>query len=364
MANPEHVEVVKQGAEAIRKWREKNLGVPLELYEADLSRADLSEVDLSQIALGRANLTETILFKADLRGANLSGATLIQADLGRANLTEANLNEANLSGATLGNANLSQATLVGATLSGANLAGTNLCKASLRDADLSGATLAQATLTEAELARANLSLVRGSHQAHDLETVRLKEGDANYFETCRRPWPECRIDWERLKVMGRLPLFGISYTALILIPIIFYGLALYNRYIDLVHAWAKEAIASPDHPLHRLAPRILEHLHHLTIPSLSFVLFVSTILLAAASTMYTASCPPRIKEFSRGQWCDQFGRSLLHYWPLAWKHRYIRLTCAACYALGGTGALLVLGTKVWKTALFILQHSTFPWPWR
>jgi hypothetical protein len=38
--------------------------------------------------------------------------------------------------------------------------------------------------------------------------------------------------------MGRLPLFGASYTALILIPIALYGLALYNDNIDLMRAWA------------------------------------------------------------------------------------------------------------------------------
>jgi hypothetical protein len=311
MANPEHVDIVKQGAEAIRKWQDKNLGVPLELYEADLSRA---------------------------------------------NLTGANLNGANLSGAKLRNANLSQA-----TLSGADLAGANLCKATLRDADLGGANLAQATLTEAELARANLSLVRGSHQARDLETVRLKEGHALYFERCHRPWPEHRLDWERLRVVGRLPLFGASYTALILIPLVLYGQALYNRNIDLVHAWAKEAITSPEHPLHRLAPLILERLHHLPIPRLSFILFVSTILLAVGSTLYTFFCPSRIKEFSRDQWCDQLGHSLLHHWPLAWKRRYIRLTCAACYALGGFGAACVLVWKLWKTGVFIWMNTTWPW---
>jgi hypothetical protein len=88
------------------------------------------------------------------------------------------------------------------------------------------------------------------------------------------------------------------------------------------------------------------------------------VLLAAGSTLYAFFSPSRIKEFSRDQWCDQLGRSLLHYWPLAWKHRYIRLACATCYAFGGAGALWVLGTKVGQTALFILQHSTFPWPWR
>jgi hypothetical protein len=113
----------------------------------------------------------------------------------------------------------------------------------------------------------------------------------------------------------------------------------------------------------RAAPLVLDRLHPRPIPSLSFVLLVSTILLAVGSTLYTFFCPSRVKEFSRDQWCDQLGHSLLHDWPLAWKHRYIRLAFAACYALGGTGALWVLSTKVWHTAWFILKHSTFPWPW-
>jgi hypothetical protein len=53
MANPEHVELVKQGAEAIRKWREENRATQLELIEADLRGTDL----------GRAVLTETSLAK-------------------------------------------------------------------------------------------------------------------------------------------------------------------------------------------------------------------------------------------------------------------------------------------------------------
>ena len=165
-------------------------------------------------------------------------------------------------------------------------------------------------------------------------------------------------------MVGRLPLFGISYTALILIPIVFYILALYNEHIDLVRAWAQQAVTSPDHPLHRLAPLLLERLHPRPIPSQSLVLLLSTGLLAVGSSLYMVFCPSRIKEFSRDQWYYQLNRSLLHYWPFAWKHRYIRLTCAACYGLGGAGALWVLGAKGWHTTLFILQHSMFPWPWR
>ena len=83
---------------------------------------------------------------------------------------------------------------------------------------------------------------------------------------------------------------------------------------------------------------LLEHLQpKRRIRDLSLVLLVSTVLLAIASTLYTFFSPSRIKEFSRDQWCDQLGRSLLHYWPLAWQHRWMRLICFACYTLGGIG---------------------------
>ena len=213
---------------------------------------------------------------------------------------------------------------------GANLEGANLVGAMLAEAHLAGASF-----QDAHLHGTFLGWVSGAEHAYDLLTVRLApindspthppEENTDYFELCVRPWPERWLDWERLRAVGRLPLFGISYTALILIPIVFYGLALYNDKIDLVRAWAEQAVTLPDHSLHRFAPLVLDRLHPRPIPSLSFLLVVSTILLAAASTLYTAFCQSRIKEFSRDQWCDELRRSLLHYWPLAWKHRYLRL---------------------------------------
>jgi hypothetical protein len=100
--------------------------------------------------------------------------------------------------------------------------------------------------------------------------------------------------------VGRLPLFGVSYTALILIPLL-YGLALYNDKVGLVRTWAEQVVALPDHPWHRLVFPVLERLRTRPIPSQSFLLLLSTVLLAAGSTMYTFFCPSRIKEFSRDQ---------------------------------------------------------------
>lgn len=103
MANPEHVEVVRRGAEAIRKWREENPVVRFELNDANLSGTRLCRANLSG-----ANLNRSDFRGADLRGASLSmaylhGADLRGADLSEANLSGANLVEANLTGTELSN---------------------------------------------------------------------------------------------------------------------------------------------------------------------------------------------------------------------------------------------------------------------
>jgi hypothetical protein len=140
-----------------------------------------------------------------------------------------------------------------------------------------------------------------------------------------------------------------------------------RRWAEQTRTWAEQTPALPTHLadlLERLTSLAVRYLHPSPIPQQLFLLVVSTILLAVGSTLYTFFCPSRVKEFSRDQWCDQLGRSLLHYWPLAWKHRYIRLVCTACYALGGVGALWVLGTKLWRVLVFIFKYSPYPWPWR
>jgi hypothetical protein len=49
MADPEHVALVKQGAEAIRQWREENPGVRLDLAGADLDEAYLGGAILREV---------------------------------------------------------------------------------------------------------------------------------------------------------------------------------------------------------------------------------------------------------------------------------------------------------------------------
>ncbi len=192
MANPEHIEILKQGVEAWNKWREKNpeikpdlsgivikevlaeqkyssfslkgdnkiaLGVILEeinFSHTNLEWANLIEANLERANLIEANLENANLERANLREADLTGANFIKANLIWVNLTRANLRGASLRGANLVEANLEKANLVVAKLRGAKLRGANLRGAYLSWANLREANLEKANLVEANLEKANL----------------------------------------------------------------------------------------------------------------------------------------------------------------------------------------------------------------
>lgn len=212
MANPDHIELLKQGTKVWNAWRRKHRGlrpdlsgdhvsdlehqigmlaaivvneaVPGrappdegELSGLDLSSADLHGCDLHAINLSRSNLMLANLRGSDLRDANLAGAIM----------TSANLSECNLRGATLNGAILRFATLKGAQFDGAmlrlcNFDGVDATGASLRDTDLSFTSLNEARLTRADLSGAfvygssawNVDLTRAKQR--NLRITRTNEG--------------------------------------------------------------------------------------------------------------------------------------------------------------------------------------------
>jgi len=109
MANPEHVNILKRGAQAWNRWRKDNPGV-----RADLTGVELDGAELDWAELGLADLRLANLRFANLDGANLGGAHLDGAQLGFAHLTDARL-----TGADLGNSDFTNA-FVGFTAFGDN----------------------------------------------------------------------------------------------------------------------------------------------------------------------------------------------------------------------------------------------------
>jgi len=90
VANPEHVEILKQGVEVWNKWRKDNpKEYPdlsqsdfqnIQLWFVDFSRANLSHSDFTNASLmgsifSSAYLESTLFIAADLRSANLGGIT-------------------------------------------------------------------------------------------------------------------------------------------------------------------------------------------------------------------------------------------------------------------------------------------------
>ena len=160
MANPEHVEIVKQGRKAIWKWRQNNPHVVFDLKHAPLSNVQLTRANLSGADLFEAHLDGAILKSADLSRARLAGANLMKANLGRVNLTDSSLFSANLPEANLKRANLSGANLTGTDLREADLTEANLFMAQmnmtgLRGADLTGATCGYTVWGDLNLSSAN-----------------------------------------------------------------------------------------------------------------------------------------------------------------------------------------------------------------
>lgn len=160
MANSKVVEAVKEGRQALAKFRASNPNVLLDLTDADLkgidlrgmnlrralligaklARADLSGANLNEADLTRANLKATILAKADLHRANLFKAMLTEVDATEANFARVNFNGCALTKAKLTRASFLEADFTKAELSDTNVLGSDFSLARFSDTHASRLT--------------------------------------------------------------------------------------------------------------------------------------------------------------------------------------------------------------------------------
>lgn len=157
MANPAHVDILRQGVSVWNDWRRKNPDIVPDLKSVNFadvfasstgsrkSSARKAQVRLQAINLKGAQLDRAVIDNVDLREADLSGASLrfIRAqncDMHRATLVKADLTSANLTGADLSHVAATAAQFIGAKLNSANLNKANLSSADIRLANLTGAS--------------------------------------------------------------------------------------------------------------------------------------------------------------------------------------------------------------------------------
>ena len=168
MANPEHLQILKQGVAAWNAWRDQHRDITPDLTEVHLTHAHLFEANLTGTNFSKANL-----LAANLAGSTLTGATLTGAILAKALLSCADLTRANLLGADLTDAICTQTVFI--------------------EADLRGADLTRASLDEANLSRAVLHETVFGHtllvETLGLETC-IYEGPSTLdFRTLAPAWP-------------------------------------------------------------------------------------------------------------------------------------------------------------------------------
>lgn len=157
MADPEHLDIIRQGVEAWNQWRMENYLLVLpDLSNADITKAFLPGANLAAANLSGANLNHTVLSRADLIGADLSNTNLCDAEFIHAYLRDANLTEAWAINADLTEADLRKSILSKANFSNAEFSRAKLSRAKLIETNLTGAKFREANLDEADLYMANI----------------------------------------------------------------------------------------------------------------------------------------------------------------------------------------------------------------
>jgi hypothetical protein len=146
MANPEHVEILKQGVRAWNLWRVGHKSV-----HPDLSDADLIGAVLTGAVLTGTNLSHADLSRATFVGADLIGADLSRADLSRADFSNADLSRAVISPAVIDNVDFRETNLSHADLSNSLILSVDFSDTVLVGADLTGVRLGNTTFAGIDL---------------------------------------------------------------------------------------------------------------------------------------------------------------------------------------------------------------------
>ena len=146
MANPEHVDILKQGVEVWNQWREEHSNI-----WPDLSYSNLNELDLMGADLSGTNLERSTFGWADLKRVNFQKAHLKGTNFDSADLEETSFNMATLFGTYFFSSNLRNASFKGAYLTGTFFSG----------AIVEGASFGSALLDSIVISNVDMSRVVG-----------------------------------------------------------------------------------------------------------------------------------------------------------------------------------------------------------
>ncbi|TVQ54245.1 MAG: pentapeptide repeat-containing protein [Phycisphaerales bacterium] len=292
---------------------------------------------------GNVNFSEAIYGELTMfTGACFVGVALFgKAKLEAACFSRAIAPRAIFTLAKLAKADFSDADLTGASLNSADLSGANLTGASLFRADVS-----QMDITGARLIRARGLFGKGRAIA------RTKPIGEHAAQTAIYGWKYDLATWERLRIIGSLRLFGVSYLTVI-------AIVLYATFAKWYNAFAADARESAEAARDMIDGvgesfpiwvTVLSQLQDLPLPTHLGWQLLATLTVAAAATIYAICCPSEVQEQTEVRWTRAMNQPLWEYRAANWSRWWARYLCLVLFLAGGAYSAYYI---VWRTMIAI-----------
>jgi uncharacterized protein YjbI with pentapeptide repeats len=323
------------------------------LRSASMSGAHGDKVLFGTACLDEANLRQTSFTNADLRSASIRKTSFVEAKLSGSDLSGLALGgiefqHAKLDACDLRHADLRLAQLHASDLSGALLTGAKLDKANLHQANLERADVTSASFRETILSNANIS------HARVIRTVGLfGPSRANAASMSNPEWAVYAprwdlVHWAKLRSIGSLRLFGVSYAGFIAITAVATMGKWYNAQADRWHQWA--ANHAQEGPMGAWAD-LVARIPKVIAPAYLGWQLVMLGLLGFGATLYVTCCPEPIKEATETRWTRELEQPLIEYRAAMFNSPFARYLCFGAYLVGGGWTV---GYLLWRGAFAIL----------
>jgi uncharacterized protein YjbI with pentapeptide repeats len=320
-----------------------------QMTSVEFFKAKLPSIGFQSTVLKNVTFSHCILEKADFSGSEIRGCRIEHCDLrglllrpwdGKAvKIKDGAVRQCDLTGATIDNAtvhhvDLSHSKLHGADLQGATLDGCECANTKFSGADLRGLEVARCNLTGSEWEAARVGRRSRIFRCHFNGPHNVDQDYTDTIKYVGLAW----LHWSRLRLIGTLPFFGVSTTALAASLIVINGVGYINE-SEVLH---RDVVSYPI---------------EIPIPLHMVWLLISSLLVFIGATVFQIACPQRIQHFSETEWVDAQRHPRLLYIADALRRNTWAIFSLVCTVIGGTIGLLLLGERIWRGFGYLVAQT-------
>lgn len=333
----------------------------------------LRHADLSHCEIRSATAHDAVLIGCRLHRLSMNGVRGDRTQFGLSQVDRALLINCQFTHASFVRIKEGYVSFHDCTLRHCDFGSAALNNSILKDTSFRGSKLHLAHITQLVLERADLSNVDGlfgPNRAFASSDINYRIQD-HHTESARfhRPWIVCNdargmagwvvdilerhaANWEFLRAIGQLRLFGVSYLAVIAITSYTLLARWHNtRVVSSAHKAAARARQTGEDDMWAT---LLGSLPHLPTPAHLGYQLAATALLAIAATIYAWRCPNEVREATEVGWTRRMGQPLWEYRSAKWSRALARYLCLLCFLAGGSYTLYYLLARSWSAVVYLL----------